>query len=187
MKKLVIALTLVIVLVTLMVTPVMAARGPYFSTRLTSDDDRLPGMLVSQFIFNTEGVSGILHTMGLMDTKTNLELDGLYPFCLDADTDQEAALTSYFGAKDWPAAYDAQIALEISGDAPFFYLKAYGGTYTLIDGFVYGLGGGEVPLRIDDDYPVGLYVYAGGLGELEDVNVTLKVMRWGSGFSSKKK
>ena len=185
MKKLIVALVLVVVLIGLMVAPVMAAKGSYFSTRITSDGDRLPGMLVSHYIFNTEGVPGTLHTMGLMDTKTNLELDELYPFTLEADSDQQAALMSYFTAKGWPLAYLDQIEDEIEGDAPFFFLKANNGNYTLIDGFVYGLGGGEVPLRIDDDYPVGLYTYSGDREELTGVEVTLKVMRWASGFSTK--
>ncbi|MFC1909892.1 hypothetical protein ACFLXC_01190 [Chloroflexota bacterium] len=191
MKKLILALALVVVLVGLMAAPVMAAKGPYFTTRITSDGDRLPGMLVSHFIYNTEGVSGPLHELGLRDTKTNLELDGLYEFFLEADADQQAALTSYFKAKPWPQDYLDQIADEIDGTAPFFYLKAENSSYSLIDGFLYGLwengilgGDNNSTLRINDDYPVGLYVYTGDLEGLP-VAVTLKVMRWGSGFSTK--
>ena len=94
---------------------------------------------------------------------------------------QQAALTSYFVAKGWPGPYLSQIGSEISGAAPFFFLKAADGVYTLVDGFTRGLGGGDASLRIDDDYPASAYQYAGTLigsnGAILNLTIVMKVVR----------
>jgi hypothetical protein len=104
------------------------------------------------------------HELGVANVAPPIA-DGKYAFKLQASPAQQAALTAYFGAKaGWTAPMLAQIALEISGSDPFFYLKATAGTYILIDRFKEAMGMGELPLVIDDDYPVGIYNYSGTIG-----------------------
>jgi hypothetical protein len=189
MKKLILALTLCLVMVALLATPAFAAKPvPYFSTRVTSDDARLPGTLNSHFIFNTEGIPNKWHTIGVTDTKTNLTLvDGDYDFYLVANQAQKDTLIAYFTAKV-PEPYLSQLISEVNGDYAFMYLHVVNGVYSIGDGCMRGLGQGYIPLKIDDDYPVGKYVYTGDLGTESSpfpVTVTLKVMRWDTGFSLK--
>jgi hypothetical protein len=73
--------------------------------------------------------------------------------------------------------FNAQIAAEIDGTAPFFYLKAADGAYTLVDGFVYAMSGAEVFLRINNDYPAGLYTYKGTLTNADgDFDLQVKLL-----------
>ena len=153
-----------------------------FNTGLNSDSTALSGSLASGFTIQTGNTNG-MHILTLANPVATPALaNGNYAFKLVASTSQQAALTAYFAAKGWPTNYITQISSEIAGTTPFFFLNAAGGVYTLGDGFTYGLGGGySAPLRIDDDYPAGTYVYTGTLtgsnGATLPVTVTLIVMR----------
>jgi hypothetical protein len=175
MKKLIIALGLCLILIAVMAAPVMAAKPAFFKTRITSDGVQIPGDVNGNFVLKTQGVAGIpaMHPLGLVNTETNLNLSNVpYPFYLQADAAQQAVLKTYFDAKLWgnPLWY-AKIYAEIEGVLPFFFVKFDGNNYTLVDGFI---PGGD--LRIDDDYPVGKYVYTGTLEGLP-MSITLKVIR----------
>jgi hypothetical protein len=121
-----------------------------------------------------------MHTLGLSGTVATPALaDGDYGFKLQGSP---AALTAYFAAKaGWPQNYKDQINSEINGTVPFFYLHAASGTYTLVDNFKKSLSLSPTTLTIDDDYPVGTYVYKGTLtgsnSATLDVTVTLIVTR----------
>jgi hypothetical protein len=171
MKKLVFVLAIAVVFLGVMAAPAMAK--PHmdkpilkFTTGLQSDIP-IKGTLHSGFHMTVGGVPGTFHDLTLVDTLATPALkDGLYPFYLDGHKRyQKATLSAYFAAKGWPAEYLAQIDAQIAGTSPFFYLKAEGGVYTLVDGFSYALSAGTDirTLRIDDDYPAGCYVYTGKL------------------------
>lgn len=95
--------------------------------------------------------------------------DGLYPFYLDT-TALPAGFDAYWtakgvvsGATDWQGVM-YQI---ITGAQPMFYLKVAGTSYDLIDGLQYLASTGTVenPLRVNGDYLLGTYTFA---GEVED-------------------
>jgi hypothetical protein len=54
----------------------------------------------------------------------------------------------------------------INGLAPMFYLKVDLGTYMLVD----GLQGGNNPLRLNGDYPLGTYTFTG----IETMTITFR-------------
>jgi hypothetical protein len=187
MKKLILALALCLVLVVLMAAPVAAAvpKPPKltFDTHITSDGYALPGNLHGHFTIKTNGVPGLQHVIGLTKTKATPQLaDDDYALTLQADASQQTTLTTYFSAMPWWAdpAMQAQMAAEIAGTTPFFFLRAVGGVYSLVDNFRQTLGLPPV-LTIDDDYPTGTYVYTGTLTGNNtatlDVTVTLVVVR----------
>jgi hypothetical protein len=188
-----------IALVCLVAAPAVAAKpNLVFHTKVTSTTGdvtvTLPGNSQSWMTLRTGGQAGPAswHTLGLTQTKANPGLEGdEYPFYLVSST---ADLADYFADKvGWPDDFRDQIAAEIAGDAPFFILTYDGTTYGLVDGFHRGLspiGGwtgydygftGFEPLVIDDDYPVGRYVYEGTLVGTNDaellVTITLRVVR----------
>ena len=103
----------------------------------------------------------------------------MYPFYLNTNPAEKAKLMAYFTAKEsWPQEYLDQIEAQIDGIAPFFYLEAVDGSYSLVDGFVYAitLETVKVTLRINDDYPRGLYTYKGTLTNADgDFNVQVKL------------
>jgi hypothetical protein len=185
MKKLIFVAAIAVVLICLLAAPALAAKpNLVFVTHITSDGVKCPGNSTGLITLATKGVAGLtaMHLLGVTGTNANPGLDdGLYPFRLNATDDQKATLTSYFGLKGWPPAYVLQIAKEISGESPFFLLKVEDGAYSLVDGFIYGQYGVDTQqLRIDDDYPVGTYKYAGsvdGNGVTLNLVVTLKVVR----------
>jgi hypothetical protein len=81
---------------------------------------------------------------------------------------------------------ETQINNEITGASTFFYLNAASGNYSLVDNFKQTLAstlGLSAPynLTVDDDYPVGTYVYTGTLTGTNEgtlpVTVTLIVIR----------
>jgi hypothetical protein len=118
------------------------------------------------------------HELGITDVAVTNEplADGKYAFYLQADAAQQTALTNYFNAKaGWTGPMLAQIALEINGTDPFFYLKASGGIYTLVDRFKEAMGMSELPLTIDDDYPSGTYNYTGMINA-QTITVPLTVV-----------
>lgn len=124
----------------------------------------LPGSMAAGFILATGGdPSAPQHVLGLMGTKGTPPLaPGSYPFLLTSSTGD---LTGYFAKFGTGNPYATQIAAEIAGATPFFYLKydKTAGVYSLVDGFRTALGISPGNLTIDDDYPVGTYTYNGTL------------------------
>ena len=156
MKKILTTLALCLILIALLATPVMAApKTLTFSTELTcTSPGTISGNLEDGFTLVTTGTDTLL-SLDLDSPVADPGLrDGMYAFSLKAQGPQKAELKSYFEAKEWPLPeYYRQINAEIAGGLPFFYLEADGGEYSLVDGFVYGLEGTKIPLRINDDYP----------------------------------
>ena len=163
-----------------MALPVMAKPNVAFNTGLAIDGNELKGSLDAGYKFVTGGTDVLLDATLEGTTATPDLTNGMYPFCLNTNPAEKAKLMAYFEAKPWPPEYLEQIEAEIDGTAPFFYLKAAGGTYTLVDGFVWAISNGTVKdtLRINDDYPAGPYTYRGTLTNADgdfDVQVKLKV------------
>jgi hypothetical protein len=186
MKKILTTIALCLALVALMATPVMAApKTLTFSTELTcTSPGTITGNLEEGFTLTTTADTDTLLYITLDNTIATPDLrDGMYAFSLKAQGPQKAELKSYFAAKEWPyPEYYRQINAEIAGGLPFFYLKFDGDSYSLVDGFVYGISGDDTTtLRINDDYPVGTYVYKGHLkgsnNALLQVTVNLEVVR----------
>ena len=184
MKKIITTLTLSLALVALLATPAMAAAKTLtFTTELACNPiGTINGDLENGFTLETTGTDDLIY-LTLSNTVADPGLrDGMYAFSLKARGPQKAELKNYFAAKEWPyPEYYRQINAEIAGGLPFFYLKADAGNYSLVDGFAYALEGIEIPLRINDDYPEGTYVYKGHLkgsnNALLQVIVTLEVVR----------
>jgi hypothetical protein len=179
-KKMLIALALSLVLVGLVAAPAMAKPNVAFNTGLAIDGKELKGSLDAGYKFVTGGTNALFNATLVIPTASPALTDGMYPFYLNTNPAEKAKLMAYFGTKGWPQAYLDQIATEIDGTAPFFYLDAADGAYTLVDGFVYALSGNttKVTLRINDDYPAGLYTYKGTLANADgnfDLQVKLKV------------
>lgn len=154
-----------------------------FNTGITSDGVSLPGTLVAGFTIATGGAAG-MHVLGLAGTVSTPNLIiGSYAFYLTPSVPQTASLEAYFGAKSgWSSGWESQINSEITGSAPFFFLKYDGTNYSLVDNFKLTENlMSPYPLTIDDDYPVGTYVYTGILtgtnGGFLPVTVTLTVTR----------
>ena len=188
MKRLIIALGLCFIMIAVMAVPAMAAapKTLTFTTGLTDNLLPVEGTLAGGFriIVGTIPPSG-LHDLTMVNPIATPALkDGMYAFYLKSTGPEKAALMSYFAdpLKGWPPEYLAQMHSEVVGGSPFFYLKADAGKYSLVDGFAYELSGGLVynTLRIDDDYPVGTYIYKGHLkgsnNVLLQVTVTLNVV-----------
>jgi hypothetical protein len=185
MKKLILALGLCLILITLLAVPAMA--GPSkkiaFTTGLSSDGVTLEGSLDAGFKYVGGGDAVKLNDIKLVSPTADPALtNGMYAFYLkpNQSTASTAQLKAYFAAKGWGQDYLNQINAEIDGIAPFFYLKATSGSYSLVDGFVYAVSNQtvEVTLRINDDYPAGLYFYTGTLTNANgdfDITVKLKV------------
>jgi hypothetical protein len=123
--------------------------------------------LGSGFAITTGRVAGVTHVLSLSNpAATPLLTSGNYAFVAQVNSAQQAALVSYFNSKTgWTAAMKTQIDSEITGNSPFFYLNAVGGTYALVDNFKEWLGSSYAPypLTLDDDYPLGTYSYSGML------------------------
>jgi hypothetical protein len=81
-----------------------------------------------------------------------------------------ATFISWWAAKftQWNDA-TMQTAMEsiLNGTNPMFFIKYTGSDYQLIDGFMYLLAGHEQTLRLDSDYPPGIYTFT---GSVTDVN-----------------
>jgi len=167
-------------MVGIIAVPAMAKPNVAFNTGLAIDGIPLLGSLDAGYKFVTRGTDALFDAT-LVDPTAYPALsdsDDMYPFCLNTNPAEKAKLSAYFEAKGWPEAALAQIAKEIDGTAPFFYLTAVDGVYTLVDGFMYAMFGAQVPLRINDDYPAGLYTYKGTLTNADgdfDLQVKLKV------------
>ena len=165
----------------------MTRTPPTFATGLTSDVT-ITGSLSAGFTIATNNVANTEHTLTLSSpTATPALADGQYAFKLTTNTSQTTALEAYFGAKSgWTSGMETQINNEITGASTFFYLNAASGNYSLVDNFKQTLAstlGLSAPynLTVDDDYPVGTYVYTGTLTGTNEgtlpVTVTLIVIR----------
>jgi hypothetical protein len=140
-----------------------------FNTGITdvSTGSALGGSLSTAFTLTT-GRTSSMHIILLNNPVATPQLvDGSYSFTLRADSAEQATLVSYFGAKaGWTTDMINQINAEINGSKPFFYLNASGGVYSLVDNFKQTLAS-ELSLSppytvsINDDYPIGTYVYNG--------------------------
>ena len=93
--------------------------------------------------------------------------DGSYPFYLD-QTALPAGFTAYWAGKgvvSGATGWQGVMYQIITGAQPMFYLKVEGTSYDLIDGFLFQYAAGESPLRLNGDYPLGLFTFT---GEVED-------------------
>ena len=165
-------------MVGIIAVPAMAKPNVAFNTGLAIAGIPLSGSLDAGYKFVTGGTDVLLDATLVNPTAAPALTDGLYPFFLNTNPAEKAKLSAYFAAKGWPQEYLDQIAAEIDGTAAFFYLKAADGVYTLVDGFMYAVFGAQVTLRINDDYPAGLYTYKGTLTNADgdfDLQVKLKV------------
>ena len=193
MKRKILGILLALAMITTLVVPMavsaatVGATGSVtvsyaplsFNTGMTSDANPVTGSLSTSFAISTFGVGGVSHTLGLAGTTSaNLasSTGNGYAFKLNADSTQQAALVAYFGGKGWTSDMITQIDNEIAGNAPFFYLKYDGTTYSLLDGFKVARSIPNTAVTVDDDYPVGTYVYGGTLtGTAATGNATLPI------------
>jgi hypothetical protein len=106
--------------------------------------------------------------------------DGYYGFYLDETTVPDGFFT-YWAAKgvvSGATGWQGIMWEIINGNQPMFYLKVAGSEYSLIDGLTKLSGGGDVPLRVSGDYPLGTYNFTGTIEDLhfglgtEDVSIT---------------
>ena len=189
MKRLLAAMTAALMLVSLGSSAALAAKptpAQTFTTTLNVNQQPAAGSYNAGFFVPTTGIAGPPFVQVDINQAfaTPPLAEGLYPFYLKAGTGQKAALTAYFDAKFGPdsatyvPAYWAQITAEIAGTAPFFYLHrlAEEGAYALVDGFSFDLLGTTPPVRVDNDYPTGTYLYVATLNGL-NVQVKMKVYR----------
>ena len=157
-----------------------------FDTGITFGGSSVATTIANPVTITTDGtaVQSTLDVTGTVATPDLVAND--YGFILDADAGQRAALQTYFTGKVGSVGpMFNQINSEITGGSPFFYLNATGTgdaqTYSLVDGFQKGLDQGDKPLVLDNDYPVGTYVYKGTLTGSNTatlpVTVTLVVAR----------
>jgi hypothetical protein len=193
MKRLILALLLCSVIVALIATPAMAAKSTLTFTTTLGGYGAISGTLEDGFTLITTGQPGQQTQIWLIDqTATPGLADGYYGFYLKANNSQKTTLTNYFANKKWsnPAWY-TQINNEINGKAPFFYIVNdsdllnepynYDCPIYMADGFMKDIYNVDTFLTIDDDYPVGTYVYKGQLKGSNKttlmVTVTLTVVR----------
>ncbi len=118
------------------------------------------------------------HTLDVANVSVNNPplADGRYAFYLQANAAQQTALINYFtNTIGLTGIMLTQITSEINGASPFFYLKAAGGVYSLVDGFQYALTSTDQPLVINDNYPLGSYTYS-GMVNAQAIVVTLNVV-----------
>ena len=189
MKRLLAAMTAALMLVSLGSSAALAAKptpAQTFTTTLNVNQQPAAGSYNGGFFVPTTGIAGPLFVQVDINQAfaTPPLAEGLYPFYLKAGTGQKAALTAYFDAKFGPdsatyvPAYWAQITAEIAGTAPFFYLHrlAEEGAYALVDGFSHWLDSNSTsPVLVDNDYPVGTYLYVTGPDGLNGLNVQVKM------------
>jgi VCBS repeat-containing protein len=91
-------------------------------------------------------------------TSNRTLADGSYPFYMTANPGAEFfAYWAERGVVDGATGWQALMWQIINGNAPMFYLKVEGATFTLID----GLQGEPNPLRVNGGYYPGLYAFSG--------------------------
>jgi len=96
-------------------------------------------------------------------TSNRALADGSYPFYMTANPGAE--FFAYWAAKgvvEGATGWQGLMWQIINGDAPMFYLKVTGGTYSLID----GIQGDPNPLRVNGTYFLGDYSFS---GDVEDI------------------
>jgi hypothetical protein len=192
MKKLFIALALCLIITTLIATPMMAAKPTLTFTTTLGGTGAVYGTLTDGFILYTTGSNYRVQIWLIDQTATPNLVDGSYGFFLKANKTQKTTLINYFANKGWTDhAWYTQINNEINGKAPFFYIVNdsdllnepynYDSPIYMADGFMKDVFNTDTHLTIDDDYPVGTYIYKGQLkGENNTslmVTVTLEVVR----------
>jgi hypothetical protein len=179
-----IAVACSLVLVCLLAAPVLAAKSNLqFNTKLsvTTEDGTvlLPRNSKAGFRLDIAGPGGdpsFLYELGVYNSRANPGLDdNSYPFYLEVSSSTQTALKDYFDAKGWPSAWYPQIYGQIEGDLPFFYLESASDTYALIDAFKEWLGQTDPPLVLNDDYPLGTYVYQGTLTGSNDAELDVVI------------
>jgi hypothetical protein len=183
MKKVIFVLAIAVVLVAVIAAPALAGKPVLtFNATLTDSQGDITGNLAHGFILVTgrSDAYAEMHVLSLNATADPALLDGMYAFYLQAQGPQKAELKEYFSDKLWTdPAWFKQIDREITGGAPFFYVIAKNGEYSLVDGFSYALFGEAAPLRIDDNYPLGTYAYKGHLkasnNALLQVTISLEI------------
>ena len=184
MKKLIIAAVLSTILVAIMVTPAMAGHPQKvdFTTGLAVDlgSATISGDLETGFTIIVSGTPGGTNVIILDEPSSTPPLmDGMYGFTLKANAAQKNILYDYFAAKGWPDEWYPQINKEVVGATPYFFLKAYGGNYSLVDSFkltALGYDPSDAVLTIDDDYPEGTYIYMGQLKGANNEPLNLKII-----------
>ncbi|MBD3164253.1 hypothetical protein GF323_03570 [Candidatus Woesearchaeota archaeon] len=155
---------------------VMNTQTLIHSVTLEVDGTPAPGNLDYGFVVETDDDSNTLHELTVENENMAAITDGQYPFYL---VGYKHDLLNYFEAKGWPDNWNAWIKGALNGTNPFFYLDVDSGDLTLIDGFMKDLQSTETYLRINGDYPEGIYIYQGYVeGQL--VSVTIIVTRAGS-------
>ena len=98
---------------------------------------------------------------------TNMPLDdGSYEFYLDITTVPTGFYTYWQGRNVFegcPGSWEPYMWDIINGTMPIFYFKVDGANYMLVDGLQYYASGGIVEdyLRVDGDYPTGIYHFTG--------------------------
>ena len=100
--------------------------------------------------------------------------DGSYPFFMTANPGAEFfAYWAERGVVEGATGWQALMWPIINGDAPMFYLKVEGASFTLID----GLQGEPNPLRVNGSYYPGLYGFTGVVedqfGFKDDLDVSI--------------
>jgi|GEM_PF-2783049 len=179
--------------------------------QLTQSSDEMnwtavSGNLASGFTAELLPLPGDFYYLNTASVSTNTPLaPGYYPFTITAHPQE---MDAYFAAKgvdntpDYP--WQAVLYNIINGSAPTFYIKvASNGSMKLVDGLQHTLYPPADPLydaylRINDDYPAGVYTYTGVVTGANGVisgpvNVSLtvlhtsnaKVLSIGSAFSNR--
>jgi hypothetical protein len=151
-----------------------------FTTTLNVNQQLAAGSYNGGFFVPTSGVvpsQFVQVDINVATATPNLAV-ALYPFTLKAGAGQKAALLAYFNAKPWPPEYLTRITDQINGKAPFFYLNSLDGlgSYSLVDAFSVWLNSANLSPVVDNDYPVGTYLYVATLNGLS-VQVKMKVYR----------
>jgi len=107
-------------------------------------------------------------------TSNRALADGSYPFFMTGNPG--AAFFAYWaerGVEEGATGWQGLMWQIINGDAPMFFLKVEGTTFTLID----GLQGDPNLLRVNGDYYPGLYTFSGavkdGFGFEDQLDVTV--------------
>ncbi len=143
------------------------------SATLNKDGSPVPGSLDYGYQFTTNGDVSKLYVLTLSSVVADSIVSGDYAFKLKTATPQLAA---YFqGKAGWSQAWKDWAAGAVAGTNPFFYLRVGSGpTYQLVDAFMKDVytPSAITDLRINGDYPTGVYTYEGTVGG-KIVDVTL--------------
>jgi hypothetical protein len=142
-----------------------------------TSDVPVTGTLTTGFSISVGGTAST-HILTLSSPTATPQLaNGSYAFYLVTTTaTEQTSLINYFaGLPGWTTQMVTRINAEINGTAPFFYLNANSGVYTLVDSFkqFFGLST-PYPLTVDDNYPKATYTY---YGTIEGSNSTASLVQ----------